>query len=348
MLDTLAVVGCLRPSRPRSTRLLGPTWRSTRGKTALGRRINLYPLGKPQRNFAVRSNVLDRSYGWHEHALFGINHSGTKTNWFRQSAGGTLDGWTFDGLFFGVEADAAAYDDYGLYSAPTTANNPTKLKVVTAASQTKVFKAPPFAWAGAPSNDAGTGTPCWVDVEITQIGNVVTLTMNRIPIMSYENTTPFTSGSLMLGMCDPWDSVGDNGGVIYDNLRIIQLPRTSPRTSRICGNWTFHGELRDDRELRCKSQHGNGPTPTSRPSPVPISRQWRFGATVLPHKGDNRFSQKGSVDMPVSFAPSQRSAAGRFSTYYRLELRGEVSHERRAAVSAADSDPTPESFGLLR
>jgi hypothetical protein len=167
-----------------------------------------------------------------EYALFGINHTGNQTNWFRNNAGGVPAGWSFDGLFYGVETDAAALGDYALYSSPTTtANGPTSLNSRTAASLTGVFKAPPFAYAGAPANLSASGTPSWADVEVSQVGSLVTLKINNTFIFSYTNTTAFTAGNVMLGHCDAYDSIGANdGGVIYDNVRVVQLPASTPPT----------------------------------------------------------------------------------------------------------------------
>ena len=69
--------------------------------------VNLYPIGQSfTGNFALRfdmflSVVVHNSVST-EYVLFGINHSGTKTNWFRKSPGGVPAGWTFDGIFYGV------------------------------------------------------------------------------------------------------------------------------------------------------------------------------------------------------------------------------------------------------
>lgn len=197
--------------------------------------LNLYPKGQTfSGNFALRFDmflIVNSISGTTEYAMFGINHSGTKTNWFRNSGDGVPAGWVFDGLFYGVETDAAALGDYVLYSAPTTAgNNPTALTPGRNASTlTGVFKAPPFAYAGAPANPAFSFTPSWVDVEISQINNAVTLKIDNTVILTYTNTTPYTGGNIMLGMNDGWDSIGNGGAgagecaVIYDNVRVVSL-----------------------------------------------------------------------------------------------------------------------------
>src|SRR5690606_32851417 len=131
-----------------------------------------------------------------EYALFGINHSGTKTNWFRNTAGGVGAGATFDGLFVGIESDGAGLGDYALYSAPTTVgNNPTALTSRSASTLTGIFKSPPYVVAGAAANSFTNPTPTWAEVELSQIGNTVTLKINQTVIFTHENTTLFKNGN---------------------------------------------------------------------------------------------------------------------------------------------------------
>lgn len=197
--------------------------------------LNFYPIGKNfSGNFALRFDmylIQNSGVATTEYALFGINHSGTKTNWHRNNPGG-VPGPSFDGLFYSVEADGAALGDYVLYSSPATAgNNPTALTPGRNASTlTQVFKTPPWtpgaAAGGAPANLPFSTTPCWADVEVSQIGNVVTLKINNTVIFAYTNTTAYTSGNIMLGYTDAYDSIGSGeGGVIYDNVRVIDLKR---------------------------------------------------------------------------------------------------------------------------
>ena len=227
---------------------------------AVAAALNLYPKGRSfSGNFALRFDmflIVNSISGTTEYALFGINHSGTKTNWFRNSAGGVPAGWLFDGLFYGVETDAAALGDYVLYSSPTTAgNNPTALTPGRNASTlTGVFKAPPFAYAGAPANPPFSFTPSWVDVEISQINNAVTLKIDNTVIFTYTNTTPYTSGNIMLGMNDGYDSIGNGGAgagesaVIYDNVRVVSLSGIKVNNVQRSGNNTtinFSFDLND-------------------------------------------------------------------------------------------------------
>ncbi len=197
--------------------------------TAAAAALNIYPKNQTfSGDYVVRFDmylIVGAGASTTEYALFGINHSGTKTNWFRNSAGGVPSG-SFDGLFYGIESDGAALGDYVLYSSPTTTgNNPTALTPGRNASTlTQVFKTPPFFAGGAPSNPEYNSQASWADVEISTIGGVVTLKINQTTIFSYTNTTTYTSGNIMLGYTDAYDSVGPAAsGVIYDNLRVINL-----------------------------------------------------------------------------------------------------------------------------
>jgi hypothetical protein len=50
------------------------------------------------------------------------------------------------------------------------------------------------------------------------------LRINKTTIFSYTNTTPYTSGNIMLGYEDAFDSTGPaQNYVVYDNLRVISL-----------------------------------------------------------------------------------------------------------------------------
>jgi len=195
--------------------------------------INLYPNGQSfSGNYALRFdmfiNVQVPSTVSTEYVLFGINHSGNKTNWFRNSPGGVPAGWTFDGVFYDIEADGAGSGDYANYSSPTTAgNNPTALTAGRLATTlTNEFKVPPNAVLGVPGNNMSLGspTPQWADVELSQLGNILTLKVNNTTIMSYNNTNAYKSGNIMIGYNDAYDSVSLNTSyVIIDNVRVVRL-----------------------------------------------------------------------------------------------------------------------------
>jgi hypothetical protein len=81
-----------------------------------------------------------------------------------------------------------------------------------------------------PSNDAGSVTPSWAQVEINQIGNLVTWKINNTVIFTITNAPPYntnayyTNGNIMLGYCDGYDSPGTpDASVIYANVQVVQL-----------------------------------------------------------------------------------------------------------------------------
>ena len=200
--------------------------------------LNLYPNGQSfSGNYALRFDMFlieNDTAGTTEYALFGINHDGTHTNWFRNSVTGFTGvdptGWNFDGIFYDVESDGADLGQYVGYSSPTTAGiNPTPITDgVTAEAMADVFKTPPWTPGadngGAPANVYGSLTPTWADVEIAQINGVIYWSINHTLIFAYTNATSYTSGNVMLGYEDGYDSVGSSGGsVIYANARVISL-----------------------------------------------------------------------------------------------------------------------------
>jgi hypothetical protein len=199
--------------------------------------VNVYPVGQSFSNsYAVRFHLYFAegaattvSSEW---ALFGLNMSGDRTNRFSASAGTFPPTNGTDGFWFGVIADASASapGDYTLHRGNPT-NSPNLVRSAAATGFTSIFKNPPFSpinnsasLAGVPANSFGTATPTWVDVEMRQIGNVVSLHINNSPILSYtNNSTSFTNGNIMLGYCDPYDSIGVIGAAYYSNLRVVQL-----------------------------------------------------------------------------------------------------------------------------
>lgn len=184
-----------------------------------------------------------------EDAIFGINHSGTRTNWFRNQVTGTSTPGSptlSDGLWFDVGADGngggGANTDYGAWSGPTWTNGvnvvgPTNLINRLATTTRQVFKKPPFdagpALGGSMANTVASPTPTWVQVEVSQLGNLITWKVNNTVIFSYLNNTgvnsTYTNGTVMLGYTDPWDDLGNSSAgsgeaaVIYDNVRVVSL-----------------------------------------------------------------------------------------------------------------------------
>lgn len=69
-----------------------------------------------------------------------------------------------------------------------------------------------------------TYTNSWADVEIKQYNNVVTLSIDKITILSYVNTSRYTNGTIMLGYENPvFGGDGADGAVYYSDLKVVQL-----------------------------------------------------------------------------------------------------------------------------
>ena len=193
--------------------------------------LNFYPNGQNfSGNFALRFDMFLSvplpNGSATEFCLAGINHTGTKTNWWR--SGGVPAGAAFDGLFAAIETDGQSAPSYALYSSPTVANNPTLLTSQTPTAVATAFKSPPWGVVGTPANgNAPSGvfaTPAWTDVELTQVGSIVTLKINNTVTYSYSNTTAFTSGNIMLGYNDAFDSVSpEQSYVVIDNVRVVTV-----------------------------------------------------------------------------------------------------------------------------
>src|ERR1019366_10348238 len=191
-----------------------------------------------------------------ENVLFGINHDGNHTNWFRNAVTGTslpTSPTQTDGLFFDIGADGngggGAPYDFAAWTGPTWTNTvnvvgPTNPYARLATTTRQIFKRPPFdsgtAFGGDPANTpivGGFASPTWVEVEISQQetpnGNLITYRINNTEILSYFNTNlvakEATSGTIMVGYCDPWDDVGNGnpgqgeGCAIIDNLQVVLI-----------------------------------------------------------------------------------------------------------------------------
>jgi hypothetical protein len=205
--------------------------------------MNLYPIGKDfSGNYALRFDMYLMQVPipprTTEHVLFGINHSGTRTNWFSQNTPGVPADWEFDGIWAGVVADGSGLIDYGMFSAPRAAAipGPTVLAQRSASTLTNVFHQPPWTSenAGSPANINTSLTPSWAQVELRQVNGVVTMSINQTNILTYTNTTEFTRGNIMLGYDDSFNTKGDGGYVFVDNVRVVRLEGgTTPTDVRI-------------------------------------------------------------------------------------------------------------------
>lgn len=215
--------------------------------TAAATGLNVYPTNITlSGNFAVRFNlnlIVDTAAGTTQGPLFGVNHDGRQTNWW---SGPVVSGgpWASDGIWYWVSADGVSLDgDYREFSGLGGALPNTGWQELTPGRWRtdfiNVFKHPiPYSASGGPglvANDppALGGAPrTWSDVEIKQFGEVVSFSINKIPIFTYTNTTAFTNGHPMLGYLDPFASPGQAAGAAYfANLSVVRL--TGPRITNL-------------------------------------------------------------------------------------------------------------------
>ena len=229
--------------------------------TGVASGVNAYPTNVSfSGNFAVRFNMNlvqgSALSSATEGALFGINHNGTETNWWIGTGAVATNNpfpfWASDGYWFWVCSDAggAANGDYlaftgngnaatnhgfaaGFLSAThgTFANN-FKNGNSLVAGPLNVVGLGPFdsqSASGVPANASAntTGNPAntWADVEIKQINNVITMSIDKTTIFKQTNNTGInTAGTLMLGYNDPFPSVGGpDGAAYYSNVKVVQI-----------------------------------------------------------------------------------------------------------------------------
>lgn len=205
--------------------------------------VNVYPKGQTfTGDYAVRFHMylnVNASAGTTEHVLMGINHTGTRTNWVRQSTGNVVnEPKNLDGLWFGIVADG--YLGHVLYTGTNADSGATVLANIDAVDFANVFKSPPFnpgdtGIGGAPANAAATQDKNWVDVEIKTVSDRITLSINRIVLFDLPNPTSSKTGTMMLGYNDQFDSIGTDGAVYFDNLRVVRLKTEPVPTPTITG-----------------------------------------------------------------------------------------------------------------
>jgi hypothetical protein len=194
--------------------------------------INFYPIGQTfSGDYALRFDMY-LSFGTSsttEHALLGLNHSGNYTNRATQSTdiGNSTAGG--DGFWVSIVSDASNLRDYSGHTYATPTSLPTVVVNRAASALTGQITSPPYALAGSPGS-SGTNSS-WAEVELSQVDNVITLKVNNIQIWQHQNTSAYTSGNIMLGYNDQFDSIPPAGSilshfVVFDNVRVVNLSTT--------------------------------------------------------------------------------------------------------------------------
>src|SRR5690606_10980002 len=100
-----------------------------------------------------------------------------------------------------------------------------------------LFPHPRFETPGAPGKR-------WVEVEISQIGNVITWKFDGKIFARFENPTDYTSGNIMIGMMDIFTSIPsppEENCILFDNLRVESV-RTVVVTTTDNSSGPYDGE----------------------------------------------------------------------------------------------------------
>ena len=216
----------------------GSTGGSTRGlqltvnkdATAAAAAVNLYPVGQSfSGNFTLSLDIwFDFSTGsTTEHALFGINHSGTTVN--RVGKTGS------DGVFFAMDGDGGAsatsttLRDFSPFFGQGDSAAPLLLR-----TNNFTFGPAPLLGDQLDSNNPGFQTlfpPSglagnqWVRAKITQEDSLITWTLNDTVVAQMTNSTPYTSGNILLGYNDTFNSASPaDVSLILDNISVTQVP----------------------------------------------------------------------------------------------------------------------------
>ncbi len=210
-------------------------------------------------NYAVRFNMnLVEGSGVFsvEGAMFGINHDGTQTNWWLGSGTPINNSgpWSRAGIWYWLQAPPGGAGGFGVSESQEYPGAGGKLpntgwtQLAAGAATTyrnvfkgEVFTAPGSFSGGTPANNSPFSTSpadnSWADVEIKQVNNTVTLSIDKTPIFSYKNTTTFTNGYIMLGYDCPIEGafqqyVGTPEAAAYfSNLRVVSL--SAPRIDSV-------------------------------------------------------------------------------------------------------------------
>ena len=115
-----------------------------------------------------------------------------------------------------------------MYAPTNIGGPPAVVGSRTAGDMVQIFNSPPFTVPGGAGNINSSATKTWLEVELNQIGSLITLKLNNTPILQFTNTTAFTNGNIMIGYNDAFDSIGSlDGYAVFDNVRVVALPGTS-------------------------------------------------------------------------------------------------------------------------
>lgn len=224
------------PPAPGSTNTIGLMLNANALGGAAG--VNFYPIGQSFSNdFALRFNLylsMDPAAGAdNEAAFFGINQTGSATNWISSYNVGNVYTNYGEGIWAAVATRDGTPGVATLRAATNSGTAP--LLVGSTGNFPDLFNSPPYGQLGRPNNAYTSTNKTWVDCELSQLSGVISLKLNNTVVLQYTNATPFTSGNIFIGYGDPFASLGSaNCFAIFDNVRVVQLA-AAPVLPRITG-----------------------------------------------------------------------------------------------------------------
>jgi len=177
------------------------------GSVAAG--VSLYPAGKTfTNNYALRfdlwmdyvGDVAGGGSGSTEFATFGLNHTATKVNWGLATSG--------DGIWFGIDGEGGTTRDFRTYSGPSNTERTgasggyydrnNNAVVDQGVDYNDKSQNNPFwdALPVPPGQSAGAVGKRWVTMEVKQVNNYITWSVNGYVVASGFSDGS-TSGSLV-------------------------------------------------------------------------------------------------------------------------------------------------------
>lgn len=217
--------------------------------------MSAFPTGKSfTGNYSLRFDMwmnynggAGGGSGSTEMATFGVNHSGSKINWYSGHPNFVPANWTSDGQWFWVAGEggtggstpaAGSTTSTGHADMEAFVGNPTGAATALGsgggflypqgvdwedplAEMSKILPVPPGESWGAPGKQ-------WVTVEVRSQGGYVTWLMNGFVIASHNTLNDFTSGNIMVGYCDGLRGTPPAADwpycfTLYDNLQVVDL-----------------------------------------------------------------------------------------------------------------------------
>lgn len=222
------------------------------------------------------------STGSTEHFTCGLNHAGSRVNWDSATVNPS------DGVWFAMDGEGGTSPDYRAYvgnalGRPSLLNFASSGFSASGASSAdsgdtvwqNIFPAPTFESPGAPGKR-------WIEVELSQdTNNVITWRMNGHLIAQRVNTSPFTTGNVMIGFMDLFPSIASPAAdsfVLFDNVRVekLALP-VAPTITTPPQSVAVYAEEAAEFSVAASGT-------------APLFFQWRFNGVDIPGATNNDFA----------------------------------------------------------